>query len=61
MNTSVAMTSTANVPASCSVSAINALNGDVCKLRIKQNSGTTTVYSNGAVSGSTQGLSYEVS
>ena len=49
------------LPTGCSVSAITPLNGDVCKLRIRSNAATTvTTYSNGAVSGSTQGLSLEI-
>jgi hypothetical protein len=49
------------LPTGCSISAITPLNGDVCKLRIRSNTGTVTTYSNGPVSGSTQGLSLEIS
>jgi len=49
------------LPTGCSVSAITPLNGDICKLRIRSNAATTvTTYSNGSISGSTQGLSLEI-
>jgi hypothetical protein len=60
LNTGATTVASTGKPTGCSISAITPLNGDVCKLRIRSNTGTITTYSNGAVSGSTQGLSLEI-
>jgi len=60
LNTGATTVASTGKPTGCSISAITPLNGDVCKLRIRSNTGTVTTYSNGAVSGSTQGLSLEI-
>ena len=61
LNTGAVAPASTGLPTGCSISAITPLNGDICKLRIRSNAGTITTYSNGAVSGSTQGLSLEIS
>ena len=60
LNTGAVAPASTGLPTGCSISAITPLNGDVCKLRIRSNTGTVTTYSNGPVSGSTQGLSLEI-
>jgi len=60
MNQSIIGVGLANIGIGGSISAMNVLDGSDYQMQIKQDGGTTTVYS-AAVSGTTQMLSFEVS